>query len=293
MLNLYFKDWINKPELHLSKYYNVFGPYIQEDQIGDLSTNCYFVHFIGRKPWSFWIKNPNEVYSEFFYVQAKGIIEKKLPTFNWEKIRSNLTLTVYGICKNEFNNVKNWLDSFGEADHVCILDTGSTDGTWEYLQEAQKSMPNLIISQETVIPWRYDKARNLSMELIPKETDIFFMADLDEVIKEKGWAQKVKNAWDPIFTRYIYDYHRDLDDNGNIIRTIKEYRIHSREWTHWINIVHEAIVKDNGEKRFYMDACNPVDIAVWHYAKKGKQTNYMELCERDLEEYPDDWIMRL
>ena len=292
-LNFYFKDWANKKELHLNKYYNVFGPYIQDNEVADLSTNCYFIHFIGRKPWSFWIKNPNEVYTEFFYVQAKGIIEKRLANFDWNKIRSYLTLTVYAICKNEFNNVRNWLESFGQADYVCILDTGSTDGTWEYLQEAQKSMQNLIISQETVIPWRYDKARNLSMKLIPKETDIFFMADLDEVIKEKDWVQKVKNAWDPIFTRYMYDYHRDLDSNGNIVRTIKEYRIHSREWTHWVNIVHEAIVKDNGEKRFYMDACNPVDIAVWHYAKKDKQTNYMELCERDLEEYPDDWIMRL
>jgi len=130
------------------------------------------------------------------------------------------------------------------------------------------------------------------MELIPEETDIFFMADLDEEIRELDWVEKVKSAWDPLFSRGMYNYHRDLDENGNIIRTIKEYRLHSKEWTHWVNIVHEAICKDDGEKRFYMEACNPVDIAVWHYSKK-RENNYMELCEEDLKEYPDDWIMRL
>ena len=42
-----------------------------------------------------------------------------------------------------------------------------------------------------------------------------------------------------------------------------------------------------------MEACHPIPIEVWHYAKKDKKTNYMELCEADLEEKPDDWIMRL
>ena len=100
------------------------------------------------------------------------------------------------------------------------------------------------------------------------------MADLDEEIRESDWVSKVKNAWDPLFSRGMYDYHRDLDDNGNIIRTIKEYRLHSKDWVRWVNIVHEAIVKEDGQKRFYMEACNPVDIQVWHYSKK-RENNYM------------------
>ena len=293
LLNQYFSDWVEKKELHLNKYYDVFAPYVQTDQLDDLTKNCYFIHYVGRKPWTFWLKNPAETYAEFFYMQAKQMVQTRVQELDWEKIRSSLILTVYAICKNEIDNVENFINSFKEADYLCILDTGSTDGTWEYLQEKSKEVNNLIISQELVVPWRYDKARNLSMTLIPKETNIFFMADLDEVIKEQGWAQTVKNVWDPLFSRGMYDYHRDLDEQGNIIRTIKEYRIHSREWTHWINIVHEAICRDDGEKRFYMESCHQVPIAVWHYAKKDKKTNYMELCEQDLEEKPDDWIMRL
>jgi hypothetical protein len=50
------------------------------------------------------------------------------------------------------------------------------------------------------------------MLLIPKDTDIFFMADLDEEIRESDWPDKVRAAWDPLFSRMMYDYHRDLDE---------------------------------------------------------------------------------
>ena len=292
LLNFYYKDWVDKQELHLNKYYNIFAPYVQQNQLEELCKKTYFVHFTGRKPWNFWIKNPIETYAEFFYQQAKLFIENLIKTLDWTKIRSNLTLTVYAICKDEINNVERFLNSFIKADYLCILDTGSTDGTWEYLQEAQNKYSNLIIDQKIISPWRYDKARNESMTLIPKETDIFFMADLDEEIKEDNWVGEVKGAWDPLFSRGMYDYYRDLDDQGNILRTIKEYRIHNREWVRWINIVHEAIVKEDGEKRFFMESCNPMNIKVWHYSKH-KETNYCELCEQDLLEYPDDWTMRL
>ena len=201
LLNIYFKDWVDKKELHLNKYYDIFAPYVQTDQLDDLTQNCYFIHYVGRKPWAFWLRNPAETYAEFFYMQAKQMVQTRVQELDWEKIRSNLVLSVYAICKNELENVDKFINSFCEADYVCILDTGSTDGTWEYLQEKQKTVKNLIISQELVVPWRFDKARDLSMTLIPKETNIFFMSDLDEIIKESGWAQKVKNVWDPLFSR--------------------------------------------------------------------------------------------
>ena len=120
-----------------------------------------------------------------------------------------------------------------------------------------------------------------------------FMADIDEVIKEKGWSQKIKDTWDPLYDRGAYKYHRDVGENDEIIRTIPEYRIHSKAWIKWKNIVHEALIKRTGEKTFYIDTCTPVDIEVWHYPEKNKKTNYMELCEQDLEEEPDDYVMRL
>ena len=295
VLNFYYKDWPDQKELHLDKYYDIFAPYVPEDDevIKDIDANCYFIHYVGRKPWTFWYRHENENYSEYFYTKAKIYVENQLRQFDWIKIREKLVLTVYAICKNEAHNVDKWLASFGEADHICILDTGSTDGTWEKLQEAKKTYPHLIIAQRAIVPWRYDTARNVSMTLIPKDTTIYFMADLDEVIKEPGWCQIIKDRWDPLFDRGRYVYNRDVGENDAILRAIPEYRIHSADWYKWINVVHEAIINHAGRKTFYVETCTEIPITVWHYPDKDKQTNYMELCEADLAEYPDDYVMRL
>ena len=293
VLNLYFKDWPTQTHLHLNKYYDIFPPYILENQIEDIVQNCYFLHFVGRKPWTFWLRSDTEFYTEYFYTLGKEMVEARIQPLDWPRIQSKLILTVYAICKNEVENVSKYLNSFGEADYVCILDTGSIDGTWELLQEKQKEFPNLIISQKTIIPWRYDEARNISMTLIPKETTIFFMADLDEVIKEPGWCNIVKSHWDPLFDRGMYTYNRDVGENDIVIRSIPEYRFHSKDWYKWVNIVHEAIINHAGRKQFYVETCTELPITVWHYPKANKETNYMDLCENDLQENPSDYIMRL
>ena len=295
MLNFYYSKWPEQKELHLNKYYNVFAPYVQESHLEDLKRHCAFIHYVGRKPWAFWRKNPNEQYSEYYYTLGRDMIQAVCNKhIDIKKAQEKLKLSVYAICKNEKANVEKWLDSFGEADYVCVTDTGSTDGTWEFLQEAQNKYKNLIIQQKIVKPWRYDKARNLSMEIIPEDTTIYFMADLDEIIKEKGWSQKVKEVWTPLYDRGMYDYNRDVDEKTDVVlRSIKEYRLHTKYWDHWENIVHEALVNKMGIKQFYMETSTPTNITVWHYPDKTKQKNYVELCEEDLKEYPDDYIMRL
>lgn len=293
ILNLYYKDWPKQKHLHLDKYYNVFAPYILEQHVEDLKKNVKFIHYVGRKPWQFWMRSPNDIYTEDFYIMGKEIVEKRVNELDWKKIREKITLTVYGICKNEKQNVEKYLKSFARADYVCLLDTGSTDGTWELLTEMRKTYPNLIIAQKEIKPWRFDAARNESMTLIPPETTMFFMADLDEVIKEEDWPQKVKEAWQPLFSRGQYTYNRDIDKDGNIIKAIQEYRIHSKDWYKWINIVHEALINHAGQKQFLIDVTTPVDIIVWHYPTKQGKTNYVELCEEDLKENPEDWVMHL
>ena len=42
-----------------------------------------------------------------------------------------MIVTVYAISKNEEKFVGRWAKSMREADHVVVLDTGSTDGTVE------------------------------------------------------------------------------------------------------------------------------------------------------------------
>ena len=47
-------------------------------------------------------------------------------------------ICVYAICKNEINNLEKWVDSMSEADYIVVLDTGSTDGSYEWLKKCDK-----------------------------------------------------------------------------------------------------------------------------------------------------------
>ena len=102
-----------------------------------------------------------------------------------------MKICVYAIAKNEEQFVDRWMDSMREADWVCVLDTGSTDRTVEKLADR-----GAVVRQEAVSPWRFDAARNRSMELIPPDTDICVCTDLDEVFRP-GWRNLLENAWEP------------------------------------------------------------------------------------------------
>lgn len=293
ILNMYYSDWINKPELHLNKYYDVFAPYIQEEQIEDIDKNCYFIHYIGRKPWRGFYKALEETYTEKYYNDARMIITEVTNHLNWDAAKSKIKIAVYGICKNEIANVEKYINCFSKADYLCILDTGSTDGTWEYLQETQQQYSNLIIDQKTIEPWRYDTARNLSLKLVPKDTVMYFMMDLDEIIKEDNWCFYMKACWDPLFSRGNYLYYRQVDKESDTpIQSFKEHRIHNAGW-HYKGIVHEQLCNIAGSRDFLSDEDIEIPITVWHYPTNPNRISYIELCEQGVKEEPDNWIMHL
>ena len=71
-----------------------------------MKENCYFIHFVGRKPWVIWHHNPLEHYSEYFYTEAHTLINKEFQKLDLSKIQDNIKLSVYAICKNEINRIK-------------------------------------------------------------------------------------------------------------------------------------------------------------------------------------------
>ena len=73
-----------------------------------------------------------------------------------------MKIVVYAICKNEAGYAERWMASMAEADGVYVLDTGSTDGTAERLRAL-----GAVVVEERVEPWRFDTARNRSLELVP------------------------------------------------------------------------------------------------------------------------------
>ena len=97
-------------------------------------------------------------------------------------------IIVYAISKNEEIFVDRWVESMKEADQIYVLDTGSTDNTVSKLKEK-----GVIVKEEIINPWRFDVARNKSLELLPEDTDICVCTDLDEVF-EKGWRKKLEES---------------------------------------------------------------------------------------------------
>lgn len=98
-------------------------------------------------------------------------------------------ICVYAICKNEEKYVDTWYNSVKEADKIFVLDTGSSDNTYNLLKDKDK----VIIKREVISPWRFDTARNRSLDMVDKDTDICVCIDLDEVLLP-GWRRLLEEA---------------------------------------------------------------------------------------------------
>ena len=96
---------------------------------------------------------------------------------------------VYAISKNEEKFVDRWVNSMQEADGIYVLDTGSQDNTVKKLKKH-----HVTVKSKTITPWRFDEARNQSLEMVPKDADICVCTDLDEVFVP-GWRTELEKAW--------------------------------------------------------------------------------------------------
>ncbi|MGG4215027.1 glycosyltransferase [Paenibacillus sp. FSL L8-0638] len=95
-------------------------------------------------------------------------------------------IAVYAISKNEARFAKRWMHTMREADVVIVADTGSTDDTVSLLREAGAEVHRIEVT-----PWRFDKARNESLRLVPDDIDICVCTDLDEVWEE-DWRSRLE-----------------------------------------------------------------------------------------------------
>ncbi|MBQ7136660.1 MAG: glycosyltransferase family 2 protein [Bacilli bacterium] len=189
-------------------------------------------------------------------------------------------ICVYAICKNEEKFVDRWVDSMSEADYIYVLDTGSTDNTVDKLRER-----GVCVTTDIIDPWRFDVARNKSLDLIPKDCDICVCTDLDEVFKS-GWREKLEEIWQADTNRLSYNYNWSLDENNNPIVNFYIEKIHSRNDYKWTHPVHEVLtyIGDDTEHKIVTD-----EITVNHYPDREKsRSSYLPLLELSVEEDPND-----
>ena len=189
-------------------------------------------------------------------------------------------ICVYAICKNEEKFVERWVNSVKEADEIYVLDTGSMDNTVEELKKR-----GVIVSQKEIKPWRFDVARNLSLDMVPNDADICVCIDLDEVL-EVGWRKKLEKIWNIDINRLRYNYNWSLDDKNNPIVNFYIEKIHTRNNYKWIHPVHEVLkYTGNGTERFITTD----DITVNHYPDNNKsRSNYLPLLELSVKESPNN-----
>lgn len=187
---------------------------------------------------------------------------------------------VYAICKNEEKFAKRWAESMSEADGIFVLDTGSTDKTVEILRKN-----NVETTIEKITPWRFDTARNRSLELVPENADICVCTDLDEVF-EKGWRKKVEDIWKDGVNRASYRYTWNFNPDGTEGTVFYSDKIHSRHDYKWVNPVHE-VLSYIGSGQSVTRLAEGVQLN--HHADNTKSRGqYLPLLELAVEENPNN-----
>ena len=189
-----------------------------------------------------------------------------------------MKICVYAICKNEEKFVDCFYESAKDADGIYVLDTGSTDDTVNKLKSH-----GVIVNQKIIDPWRFDVARNLSLEMIPEDFDVCIALDLDEVLI-KGWKEIILNNWKEDTTRLRYNYIWSHDEYGNPAVNFLCDKIHSRKNYKWVNPVHE-ILKYDGVENFI--TCE--DLTIEHFPDSTKsRASYLPLLELAVKEDPNN-----
>lgn len=192
-----------------------------------------------------------------------------------------MKITVYAISKNEEKFAARWVKSMAEADHICVLDTGSADGTVEILADL-----GVIVRREEIVPWRFDVARNRSMELIPEDTDICVCTDLDEVFRP-GWRAALERAWRPGTEQLRYSYIWSFDEHGRPGTEFLQEKIHAPGVFRWVHPVHEVLERTDGAVSW--PVAEAPEIVLEHHPDHGKSRGgYLRLLELSVRERPND-----
>lgn len=198
-------------------------------------------------------------------------------------------ICVYAICRNEKQFVEKWLESMSEADYIVVLDTGSTDGTYEMLKEDPRVYR---CEQKVITPWRFDVARNEGMLLIPDDANILLSTDLDELL-EPGWAQVIRDKWNPQHhVRGDYKYAWSHNENGEPGRIFYYDKLHDRNW-YWGAPVHELLFSELYDYSYrYSHEISLFNDGVYlhHYPDYSKsRSTYLPLLQLRAKENPEDY----
>ncbi len=190
-----------------------------------------------------------------------------------------MKVCVYAIAKNESKFVKRWVNSMREADEITVLDTGSDDDTVRLLKECGVRVESAVLQ-----PFRFDVARNLSMDMVAEDADICVCTDLDEVFVP-GWRAAMEKAWRDGVKTLKYRYTWSFSDDGSEGYVFWIGKTHARRGFRWVHPVHEVLEFEGGEPL----QAYAVGVQLNHYPDSSKpRSSYLPLLELSVKERPDD-----
>lgn len=273
-----------------------------------------------------------EVMETFGNVVVEYGVENEIGVYVLSTRKTNLLKDVlrpqvacYSICKNEEHFIERFYESIQDADFIAIVDTGSTDSTFDKLvsfvyhrteqhgheeefkcdvgADLQGGIHSIRIATDGAMqvmrawihPWRFDDARNIALCSLPEDPDVCISIDIDELL-EPGWKEVICAA-------VLDDLHRQgkpADRYNHRFSTIWNWqnpeqapnftdhwheRIHSRKGYFWKLPVHEILVKDGPEQMRWLQ-----DLKMIQKPDLSKsRSSYLTLLERSLKEEPNRW----
>lgn len=188
-----------------------------------------------------------------------------------------MKVAVYAIAKNEEQFVKRWYECSTEADYHLIADTGSTDRTVELAKEL-----GIHTYSISVLPFRFDDARNASLALLPADIDYCIALDMDEIL-QSGWRQELERAFAEGTDRPQYRFITDWTKEGDPAIEFDGFRIHRRKGVRWKYPIHEVPMTYEGG-----DVRKRYNFEVHHRPDPTKSRGqYLDLLRKAVDEEPD------
>lgn len=188
-----------------------------------------------------------------------------------------MKIAVYTIAKNEAGFVARWAESCKDADYRIILDTGSSDNTVSLARDL-----GVTVIRHKVEPWRFDEARNVTLQLVPHDAAMCIALDMDEVLIE-GWREELERAIADGVTRPRYKYTWSWTPRGTPDLQYGGDKIHTRHGYIWKHPVHEVLVPLVEERQGWYD------LEIHHHPDPTKSRGqYLPLLELAVQEDPED-----
>ena len=202
----------------------------------------------------------------------------------------------YTILKNEIKFIEKWLYYSKPYTYRVLLDTGSTDGSWELLQQHAAKDRNLIIEQKTFDPWRFDVARKYNLSMVPKDVEWCLSPDLDEYYSINT-LDTIQSLLKDIPNTTCIACDR-LDVYSKIVRVgppdlLPTNKIHLKDDYTWAQPIYEHLAwkhKDRYEKETYCDSIYLIHDQ--EFNKPQRNELYIKMLEEEYTSNPTNtWCL--